>query len=175
MGIRSSDIDVMQKLIGRFGEEYEPVLNMFSEYISANPNFKYVPTYLTDSIAVFSTQIRALITRKSEYMSKREDIISKYIPNSLRYSAVWVLILDNVFVISNCFEEEIKTITDLVDKAPGNTRMSSDMLKLLNFHNSFSLYKFDVKTEKVVLLLRNSPKDNIVEYTWCREAGLYAK
>ena len=73
------------------------LLNIFCEYISSNPDFKYNGTYLRDSIVEFQgklaiyNQKRNLITLFQKKLSRDYDSLDN-----------WYIIIDNTYVIRNC-------------------------------------------------------------------------
>ena len=160
MKLCSSDINKIERLNSSFKEDTEPMLRLFSEYIAGNDAFRYNRTYLTDSFEMFFIQVQALLERRKYYLSKYHELIGKFVPNDLSKASTWFLIFDDLFVFSNLFLDEMKTIGDLSEK---------ENIIITNAANEFSLFNFNTKRRKIILILETATDSGIIERTWTQE------
>lgn len=86
------------KLLDKMTEEQikeSNLLNIFCEYISSNPEFKYNGTYLRDSMADFQEKLTCFIKKRNLIISFTKKLFYEY--DSL---GDWYIIIDNLYVIT---------------------------------------------------------------------------
>lgn len=71
------------------------LLNIFCEYISSNPEFKYNGTYLRDSMTAFQEKLNCFIQKRNLIVSFTNKLFYDY--DSL---GDWYIIIDNIYVIT---------------------------------------------------------------------------
>lgn len=81
------------------------LLEIFCEFISSNPYFKYNGTFLRDSIILFSDKLEGFMKKKKIV----EDFNNKF-SNNYESLSGWHIIIDNFYVITQNFE--IKLLLD---------------------------------------------------------------
>lgn len=86
------------KLLDKMTEEQikeSNLLNIFCEYISSNPEFKYNGTYLRDSMTDFQEKLTCFIKKRNLIVSFTKKLFYDY--DSL---GDWYIIIDNLYVIT---------------------------------------------------------------------------
>lgn len=86
------------KLLDKMTEEQikeSNLLNIFCEYISSNPEFKYNGTYLRDSMTAFQEKLTWFIQKRNLIASFTKELFHDY--DSL---SDWYIIIDNLYVIT---------------------------------------------------------------------------
>ncbi len=104
--------EYINKLNNLTGDQIEDtnLLDVFCEYISSNPNFKYNGTYLTDSVTVFK--------EKLNIYNQKKDLITQFKNKiSINYDSLegWYIIFDNLYVLTPTFEIKLLLNFDKYD------------------------------------------------------------
>lgn len=101
------------------------LLDIFCEYISSNPDFKYNGTYLRDSIILFQQKLESFKQKRNLITSFNKKLSCDYA--SLEH---WYIIIDNLYVITPDFNIQ------LLLNFEGYTYFS-------NLIRQFNLFQFD--------------------------------
>ncbi|MEG0548658.1 MAG: hypothetical protein RR518_07625 [Coprobacillus sp.] len=145
-------INLLDKLTNKQINEID-LLDLFCEYISSNPEFKYNGTYLRDSLIVFQEKLTC-------FLKKRDLIISFSNVLSCNYNSLgeWYIIIDNLYIIKPDFQMELLLDFEGYQSAYFN-----------NLINQFNLFEFNtdyVSVRYVKLIMNKAEKDFEIDYEY---------